>query len=338
MSDGFGRRCSSPGLGAVIAGATVGRSSGCCSPGKTDAAGQAEHRLAEWRGASGLNGLRSRAIELPGGLVTVGSDVPMLPVDGEYPPRSVKVRAFSIEPFAVTNEAFAAFVAETDYLTEAERFGWSYVFAALLPKDHPPTQAVVGAEWWRKVEGACWKHPEGLRSEIDARLRHPVVHVSWHDARAYAAWAGGRLPTEAEWEYAAAGGFARKRFPWGEEEPTDDGPFRCNIWQGVFPRLNTTADGFAGTAPVDAFEPNGAGLYNMVGNTWEWCADPFRARSLSRHAHAAERQVRGAAQRVMKGGSYLCHRSYCYRYRISGRAGNTPGSTTGHLGFRIVYP
>lgn len=264
----------------------------------------------------------------------VGSDVPMVAADGEYPPRPLRLKPFAIEPAAVTNEQFATFVTQADYVTDAERFGWSYVFSGLLPDDHPPTQAVVGAEWWRRTEGARWDRPEGPRSTIDGRWGHPVVHVSWNDARAYAAWAGGRLPTEAEWEHAACSGGARRRFPWGEAEPTDDGPFHCNIWQGSFPGHNTMADGWAGTAPVDAFVPNAAGLFNMVGNTWEWCADAFRVRSLSRQAALPPGSP---VRRVTKGGSYLCHRSYCYRYRITGRTGNSPDSTTGHLGFRVAY-
>lgn len=260
-----------------------------------------------------------------------------MPLDGEYPLRTARVAPFAIDPFAVTNEDFGTFVAATGYVTEAERFGWSYVFHALLPEDHPPTQAIVGAEWWRKVEGASWRRPEGPRSGLDDRADHPVIHVSWHDAQAYAEWAGARLPSEAEWEFAARGGLARPRFPWGDEEPADAGSFRCNIWQGVFPSRNTAADGFAGTAPVDAFEPNGYRLHNMAGNVWEWCVDAFRVRSLKRGARASDGQAAAEGRRLMKGGSYLCHRSYCYRYRIAARSGNTPDSTTGNLGFRLVY-
>ena len=163
------------------------------------------------------------------------------------------------------------------------------------------------------------------------------MHVSWSDAAAFAAWAGGRLPTEAEWEHAAKGGDDGARFPWGAEEPTDTVAGLCNIWQGDFPHRNSVADGFAGTAPADAFRPNGFGLFNMCGNVWEWCADPFRVRSLSGAAKARNRAATAERERVMKGGSYLCHRSYCYRYRIAARSGRSPDTSAGHTGFRVAY-
>lgn len=267
----------------------------------------------------------------------MGTDDKILPADGEYPSSWTKVGPFAIDPWAVTNEAFAAFVASANYRTEAERFGWSFVFAGLLPADHPPTESVAAAPWWRRIDGADWSHPEGPHSSLDGRMDHPVVHVSWNDAQAFAAWCGGRLPTEAEWEFAARGGLVDKRFPWGDEEPDDERNLLCNIWQGRFPDHNTVADGFRGPAPVHAFAPNGYGLHNMVGNVWEWCADRFRIKSLKRDAKARNADAAASDSRVLKGGSYLCHRSYCYRYRIAARIGNPPDTTTGHLGFRIVF-
>jgi formylglycine-generating enzyme required for sulfatase activity len=163
-----------------------------------------------------------------------------------------------------------------------------------------------------------------------------VTHVSWNDAAAFTAWAGGRLPTEAEWEHAARGGLASPRFPWGDAEP-DDRTIFCNIWQGRFPHHNTEADGFAGTAPVRAFEPNVYGLYNMSGNVWEWCSDPFRVRSLKSSAKAINDTAAAEKRKIAKGGSYLCHRSYCYRYRIAARIGTPPNTSAGHTGFRIVF-
>jgi formylglycine-generating enzyme required for sulfatase activity len=255
--------------------------------------------------------------------------------DGEGPVRRVTLSPFWIDVCAVTNAGFAAFVTATSYQTDAERYGWSFVFAGLLPDGFPPTRAAPQAPWWRQVYGACWHHPEGPHSDVEARAAHPVVHVSWRDARAYCRWAGRRLPTEAEWEYAARGGLVQQRFPWGNEL-TPGGAHHMNVWQGQFPYHNTCQDGYYGTAPVDAFAPNGYGLYNMTGNVWEWCADWFSA---SFHVAGPRRNAKGppsGTQRVMRGGSYLCHRSYCYRYRVAARGANTPNSAAGNLGFRCA--
>lgn len=251
------------------------------------------------------------------------------PGDGEGPVRSVTVEAFSIAPTVVTNEQFATFVDTTGHQTIAERDGWSFVFAGLLPDDFEDTRGVVGAEWWRQVFGASWRHPEGPQSEISDRLDHPVVHVSWFDAVAYADWMDARLPSEAEWEYAARGGLDGARLPWGDELLTAEGRHRCNIWTGQFPTHNDSADGWVGTAPADAFEPNAWGLYNCSGNVWEWTADWFTTN------HEVGPPPLGTS-RVVKGGSYLCHDSYCHRYRIAARSSNTPDSSTGHQGFRIA--
>ena len=257
------------------------------------------------------------------------------PADGEGPVREVSLDSFRIDPVAVSNEAFASFAEETGYATEAERFGWSFVFAGLLPDDFPPTQAVAAAPWWRRVEGADWQHPEGPQSSLDDRLDHPVLHVSWNDAQAYCTWAGRRLPTEAEWEFAARGGLQCKVFPWGDErEPS--GEHRMNVWQGTFPTRNTEADSYYGTCPVDAFIPNGYGLYNVTGNVWEWGADWFDPTFRSRdRAHDPRGPVEGVL-RIQKGGSYLCHDSYCRRYRVAARQGNTPDSSAGNVGFRCA--
>jgi formylglycine-generating enzyme required for sulfatase activity len=257
------------------------------------------------------------------------------PRDGEGPVRRISLDPFWIDAHAVTNDEFARFTEEAEYPTEAERFGWSFVFAGLLPDDFPATRSVAQAPWWRQVEGADWRHPAGPQSDLAGRGRHPVVHVSWADAVAFCAWQGTRLPSEAEWEHAARGGLRGKVFPWGDElEP--DGRHAMNVFQGRFPAEDTAADGFAGTAPVDAFGPNGFGAYNMTGNVWEWCADWY---SPTYYRHSATRDPQGPADgthRVMRGGSYLCHESYCRRYRVAARSANTPDSSTDNLGFRVA--
>jgi formylglycine-generating enzyme len=273
---------------------------------------------------------------LPGGEFLMGTDDRGgYPADGEGPVRKIRLDPFWIDTVAVSNARFAEFVGATGHVTEAERFGWSFVFAGLLPRDFPDTRAVSQAPWWRQVFGADWLHPDGPASDIDDRMDHPVLHVSFADALAYCKWARKRLPTEAEWEYAARGGLEQQRYPWGDEI-TPDGEHRMNVWQGTFPKHNTGEDGHLGTAPVDAFPPNGYGLYNMTGNVWEWCSDWFHP---TFHVGGSRKNPRGpksGTHRVMRGGSYLCHASYCYRYRVAARSANTPDSSTGNLGFRCV--
>lgn len=267
-------------------------------------------------------------VPVPGGSFRMGEASDLAhPGDGDDPVQ-VHVDPFLMDACAVTNDAFAAFVADTGFRTEAEGIGWSFVFGGLLPDDFPDTRGVVGAPWWRQVEGADWRHPEGPQSDLAGRAEHPVVHVSWNDAAAYAAWRGVRLPTEAEWERAARAG-TETTWPWGDErEPA--GRHRMNVFQGSFPAQDTGDDGFAGTCPVDAFEPNGWGLHNLVGNVWEWTTDRFAARLGHRAGERADGRL------VMKGGSYLCHESYCRRYRPSGRIGSTADSSSGNVGFRCV--
>ncbi len=264
------------------------------------------------------------------------------PDDGEGPARLVRVSSFAIASTAVTNHEFGQFVDATGHITEAERFEWSFVFSALLPDDFEETRGVVGAEWWRQVFGASWRTPEGPQSSIDQRGEHPVVHVSWNDASAYAAWARRRLPTEAEWEYAARAG-SSTTFPWGDElEP--DGVHRANVFQGVFPGGGIAADGWAGTCPVDAFEPNAFGLSNMIGNVWEWTADTWAAPRFERSVGdpAATEPIDDPAGPpvgdgiTLKGGSYLCHESYCRRYRPAARMRSTRDSSAGNIGFRCA--
>jgi sulfatase modifying factor 1 len=275
-------------------------------------------------------------VEVPPASFRMGDDsVWAYPGDGEAPVHDVALDGFRIDRYTVTNDAFARFVDAVGWVSDAERFGWSFVFVGLLPDDFPDTRGVVGAEWWRQVHGADWRHPEGPHSDLDGRADHPVVHVSWNDARAYCRWTGTRLPTEAEWEYAARGGRGGTAFPWGDDlEP--GGEHQMNVFQGQFPGGNTGADGYLATAPVDAFPPNGFGLHNVTGNVWEWCADWL---DLEHYARSEPRNPRGPVtgeRRVQRGGSYLCHLSYCRRYRVSARFGSEPESSAGHTGFRVV--
>jgi formylglycine-generating enzyme len=276
-------------------------------------------------------------VRIPGGSFRMGNPRgDGYPADGEGPVHEVTLDPFWMDATAVTNARFAAFVDATGYRTEAESFGWSFVFHAFLPEDLRNAPAPVDAPWWRQVFGADWRHPEGPHSDITGRLDHPVVHISWNDAQAFCAWAGTRLPTEAEWEFAARGGREGAPFPWGDElEP--DGEHRMNVWQGDFPVHNTMADGFAGTAPVISFQPNAYRLFNMTGNVWEWCADWFSPNAYRRGAVSNPTGPDRGSAKVMRGGSYLCHASYCNRYRVDARSSNTPDSSTGNLGFRTVW-
>mmetsp|Transcript_22357 Transcript_22357/g.33301 ORF Transcript_22357/g.33301 Transcript_22357/m.33301 type:complete len:301 (+) Transcript_22357:1157-2059(+) len=245
--------------------------------------------------------------------------------DGEHPTRFVQLDEFSIDRYEVSNLAFDAFVRETDYITDSEKYGWSFVFEPFLNIDSPqyqPNRAVLGTPWWVQVENASWRFPHGPLEDDVFQLglsHHPVTHISWHDAQAYCKWRGKRLPTEAEWEFAARGGREQRTFCWGNKEHASDGSHRCNTFQGDFPYHDSAQDGFAGTAPVNAFPPNGFGLYNMCGNVWEWVD--------------AER---GPHDKVMKGGSFMCSRERCFRYRPSARISNPPDSASSNTGFRCA--
>ena len=279
----------------------------CCAP----SSGRDNEILGAAPGGSG--GSTDGMIRVEGAAFAMGADDPWAyPEDGEGPVREVRVSSCWIDPCAVSNARFAEFVDASGYVTEAERYGWSFVFAGVLPDDFPPTQAVAQAPWWRKVEGADWRHPEGPQSDLGARASHPVVHASFNDAVAYCVWAGKRLLTEAEWEFAARGGLREKVFPWGDDlEP--NGEHRMNVWQGTFPDTNTAPNGSYATCPVDAFPANGFGLHNATGNVWEWTADwlhpSFRQRDSTTNPKGPARGV----SKVQKGGSYLCHHSYCRR-------------------------
>ena len=306
----------------------------CCAPQRDGHAHAAHARPGSGTGTAGSP--PPTLVELAGGAFRMGADDPLAyPADGEGPVHEVTLAPFAIDSHAVSNERFAAFVEATGHVTDAERWGWSFVFGGLLPEDFPPTRAVAAAPWWRQVEGAEWRHPEGPHSALDGREDHPVVQISHNDALAYCGWAGVRLPSEAEWEFAARGGLERCAFPWGDDlEP--GGTHRMNVWQGEFPMRDTAADGYAGTAPVDSFAANGYGLHNMTGNVWEWTADWFDTGSYGASPSVDPVGPESGSARVTRGGSYLCHASYCRRYRVSARGANRPDDATGNIGFRVA--
>ena len=301
---------------------------------------------------SGNDGTRHEEMVLiPAGKFWMGSDTG--PPDAR-PQHRVRLDGFWMDQHEVTNEQFARFVAATGYVTIAERPPAAKDFPGV-----PPEQLVAGSivftpppgdvsldqplSWWRYVPGANWRHPEGPSSSIDGKARHPVVDVSWYDAVAYCKWAGKRLPTEAEWEYAARGGLDRKEYVWGDEQ-TPAGKHLANTWQGRFPRENTKEDGYIGTAPVDSFPPNGYRLYDMAGNAWEWCADWYRPDYYGQSPgvnpqgpdNSYDPDEPGVPKRVERGGSYLCTDLYCGSFRPSSRMKTSPDSSLCHTGFRCV--
>ena len=263
--------------------------------------------------------------KIPRGVWKIGSENSETYInDYEGPVRFVKKNEFQIDETCVSNTEFNEFVYDTGYITEAEKVGWSFVFYAQVHPSAINNTRNLGSgvpSWWTFVKGAFWGAPDGPGSHWKDKANHPVVHVSWNDAKMYANWAGKRLPSEEEWEIAASGGLQDTKYPWGNEL-TPNKKHKCNIWQGHFPYLNTKEDGFLTTAPVKSFEPNNFGLYNVIGNVWEWCDGKWSKYD--------------KIKKPMRGGSYLCHKSYCNRYRISARTSNTADSSSSHLGFRCA--
>jgi formylglycine-generating enzyme required for sulfatase activity len=270
------------------------------------------------------------------------------------PVHTVRLDPFWIDRTEVTNEQFERFVQATGYVTTAERKPDPREFPGAKPEMlvpgslvfTPPKEEVPLNQpltWWRWVPGANWRHPEGPDSNIKGREKHPVVHVSWFDAVAYADWAGKRLPTEAEWEYAARGGLKQKAYVWGDEQKPG-GKWLANIWQGKFPSENTREDGYERTAPVASFPANGFGLHDMAGNVWEWCADWYRPNAYADSVgdnptgpkSSDDPLEPGVPKRVQRGGSFLCSDVYCVRYRPGGRGKGEPGTGLSHVGFRCV--
>ena len=276
-------------------------------------------------------------VALPGGAFTMGS-ARFYPE--ERPPRRVVAGPYRIDEVPVTNAEFARFVADTGYRTMAENPGADGGPAGSMVFVQPsqPVSTVDPSAWWAFRAGAQWRFPEGPGSSLEGREDHPVVHVAWADAAAYAAWAGKALPTEIEWEYAARGGLEGADYAWGNAL-APDGQMLANTWQGEFPHLNLRLDGWAGTSPVGAFPANGHGLHDLIGNVWEWTADDW---SLPGPADEPRSKARccsggsGTVAKVIKGGSYLCSPDYCQRYRPAARHPQGAGEATGHIGFRCV--
>lgn len=280
-------------------------------------------------------GSTSDMVRLDGGRFLMGSESPeAFASDGEGPVRQVLLDPFYVSQFPVTNAQFAEFVSRTGYVTEAQRWGWSFVFRNHVPEESRGP-AIPVTPWWVRLDCADWMHPEGPNNDSADRAQYPVVQVSWNDAQAYCNWAGVRLPTEAEWEFAARGGLDQKTYPWGDDL-MPNGRHACNIWQGTFPDLDLAEDGFSAPAPVNSFQPNGYGLYTVVGNVWEWCSDNFDAQWHQTATRVNPVGPPSGLTRVMKGGSYLCHASFCFRYRNAARTANMPNSATGNIGFRVV--
>jgi len=314
----------------------------------------------------------SGMVWIPGGTFLMGSSDPS-EWPGELPQHEVAITGFFMDAHEVTNRDFRRFVEATGYVTIAERpVDWEQIRQQVPAGTPKPPDSVLQpgslvfvmpsepvslndpSAWWRWTIGANWRKPEGPGSTIDDRLDHPVVHIAYDDALAYAEWCGKRLPTEAEWEYAARGGLQGARYPWGNADASDTTP-PCNIWQGDFPSNNTLADGALRTSAVASFAPNGYGLYDMAGNVWEWCADRFRADAYEQRAAGSEQRVievvdptgpsdswdpndpvPTSVKNVIRGGSFLCHRGYCESYRVSARRGESPDTGMSHLGFRCV--
>ena len=265
---------------------------------------------------------------VPGGSFLMGGE------DGqphEMPVHEVRVDPFYMDEREVTNAQFAEFVSATGYVTEAERWGWSLVFLPHIEGG----ERVAGAEWWLRVDGAGWRHPQGPDSSIEGKDDYPVVQVSWNDAQAYCEWAGKRLPTEAEWEYAARGGLKQRSFAWGDRF-LPEGKAMANTWQGNFPSRNSGEDGHVSLASIGFYPPNAFGLYDIAGNVWEWCADWYSPMYYRESRNDNPQGPASAAEKVLRGGSWLCASSYCEGYRVAHRNKSAPDTGLTTVGFRCV--
>src|SRR5262245_34345708 len=306
----------------------------CCVPEREDKAAVVVPTVAAFGAARSA---RPDLVHISACTFTMGNALTdAVAADGEGPVRQVSLDPFLIAATTVSNREFGDFVRATRYVTDAERLGYSFIFYLQVPPERRIhiRQVVKDLPWWLPIADASWQRPEGPGSHVYERLDHPVVHVSWNDAQAYCAWTGARLPTEAEWECAARGRLEGCRFPWGDDLMRNGAP-RCQVWRGSFP--NAPEAGWRPqTVAVAAGEANGYGLFNVCGNVWEWCADWF---SPTYHCEtpADNPLFTGATgRRSMRGGSFLCHVSYCNRYRVAARSSNTPDSSSSNLGFRLA--
>ncbi|MBE9586061.1 formylglycine-generating enzyme family protein [Mucilaginibacter sp. JRF] len=330
-------------------------------PSRFGMAGTGDQKIADTGVLKGHDGM----VFIKGGTFGMGGDNDQASED-EFPKHKVTVNGFWMDATEVTNAQFAKFVKATGYITTAERKpDWNELKKQLPPGTPKPDESMLVpaslvftppdhpvkldnyAQWWAWVPGADWKHPQGPNSSIVGKDNYPVVHVSYYDAQAYCKWAGKRLPTEAEWEWAARGGRQNNIYPWGNE-PVDRGAPKTNSWQGEFPWKNTVADKFERLAPVGSFAPNPYKLFDMAGNVWEWCADlynntyyqtinkPQGVANPKGPAKSYDPDEPYAVKRVIRGGSFLCNDSYCSGYRVARRMKNTEDSSTEHAGFRCV--
>ncbi|WBL23069.1 formylglycine-generating enzyme family protein [Zunongwangia sp. HRR-M8] len=303
-------------------------------------------------------------VKLEGGVFLMGASDNRGRAD-EYPQHQVKVDPFYMDVTSVTNAQFAEFVKATGYVTTAERdVDWNEMKKQLPANTPKPADSLLKASslvfkgtknevplnnpsvWWEWKRGADWKHPQGPQSSIEGKENYPVVHVSWDDANAYATWAGKRLPTEAEYEYAARGGLKNQPYPWGKEEPYHGKP-KANTWEGKFPYKNTESDGAYGIAPVKSYAPNDFGLYDMAGNVWEWTADNYKSdyyKTISVDVQdnpigpqtSNDPRQPGIPVKTVRGGSFMCNESYCSGYRASSRMASSPDTGLENTGFRCV--
>lgn len=330
----------------------AGLAGGCDRPPVPSASTQAGTQASTQASTQGM-------VWIAGGEFSMGSDARLAQAD-ERPAHPVRVDGFWMDSTEVTNAQFRKFVEATGFVTDAERPPDLAALMAQVPPGTPPPPAELlvpgslvftppqapGQPWWEWRAAANWRRPEGPASDLSGKDDHPVVHVSWRDASAYAGWAGKRLPTEAEWEFAARGGLHAAPFVWGDQK--DDLGTRMNTWQGQFPTVRERGDGYADTSPVGSFPPNGYGLYDVAGNVWEWVADWYRPDTYPRRAGGGvvvnptgptssfDPDEPYSPKRVCRGGSYLCSDNYCTGYRPSARMKSSPDTSLAHTGFRCV--